>query len=84
MPRLKSAKKQMRQSRAHRVRNRAQRTTLRTAIKRVRVAASKAAAETAYQLAEQLLDRAARRGLIHRNTAARNKSRLRAVVSKLT
>lgn len=83
MPRIKSAKKQMRQSRAHRVRNRAQRTTLRTALKRVRAAATKAAAQTAYNLAEQLLDRAARRGLIHRNTAARNKSRLRKVLAGL-
>ena len=76
MPRIKSAKKQMRKSRAHRTHNRAQRTTLRTAIKRVRAAATKAAALAAYKLAEQLIDRAARRGLIHRNNAARNKARL--------
>jgi len=32
----------------------------------------------------QLLDRAARKNLIHRNTAARHKSRLAAAVRKLT
>ena len=76
MPRIKSAKKQMRKSRVHRTHNRAQRTTLRTAVKRVRTAVTKAAGLAAYKLAEQLLDRAARRGLVHHNNAARQKARL--------
>ncbi len=83
MPRIRSAKKQLRQSRAHRTHNRSQRTTLRTALKRVRTATTKAAGQTAYKLAEQLLDRAARRGLIHRNNAARQKARLHKVVEGL-
>ena len=81
MPRIRSAKKQMRQSRKHRVVNRDQRSTLRTAIKDVRVAASAADAQKAYKTMEQLLDRAARKGLIHKNSAARHKSRLWKVVS---
>ena len=73
----------MRQSRVHRAHNRAQRTTLRTAVKRVRTATSKAAAQAAYKVAEVMLDRAARKGLIHRNSAARNKTRLWKVVAGL-
>jgi small subunit ribosomal protein S20 len=71
----------MRQSRKHRVVNRNQRSTLRTAIKDVRTATTAAAAQTAYKAVEQLLDRAARKGLIHKNSAARHKSRLWKVVS---
>lgn len=83
MPRIKSAKKALRQSHTHNARNRAQRSALRTAVKRVREAEGAAAAE-AYAQAVQLLDRAARKGLIHRNNAARHKSRLAAVVKKAT
>ena len=81
MPKIRSAKKQMRQSRKHRVVNRNQRSTLRTAIKDVRSATSATDAQTAYKALEQLLDRAARKGLIHKNSAARHKSRLWKVVS---
>ena len=80
MPNTRSAKKQMRQNIQARARNRAQRAALRTALKRVRLAASPADAAKALHAAEVLLDRAARKGLIHRNTAGRHKSRL----SKLT
>lgn len=80
MPNTRSAKKRMRQSLAARERNRQQRSALRTALKQARLAASPADATKAFKHAEVLLDRAARKGLIHRNTAARHKSRL----SKLT
>ncbi|PYP45412.1 MAG: 30S ribosomal protein S20 [Gemmatimonadetes bacterium] len=83
MPRIKSAKKAMRQARAHTQHNRAQRSALRTALKRVRSATSADQAAQAYRAAVQLLDRAARKNLIHRNTAARHKSRLAATVKKL-
>jgi small subunit ribosomal protein S20 len=76
VPNIRSAKKQLRQNRQARVRNREQRAELRTALKRVRAAASPADAAKAYQAAEVLLDRAARKGLIHGNAAARQKSRL--------
>ena len=81
MPRIRSAKKQMRQSRTHRVTNRTQRSTLRTAIKQVRAATTAKDALAAYRAAEVLLDRCARKGLIHKNSAARHKSRLWKVVS---
>jgi len=72
----------MRQGRARHERNRAQRSALRTALKRVRTAGNAEQATQAYRAAAQLLDRAARKGLIHGNNAARHKSRLAAVVKR--
>ena len=83
MPRIKSAKKALRQSYTRQARNRAQRSALRTAVKHVRLATAADAAQ-AYAKAVQLLDRAARKGLIHPNNAARHKSRLAAHVAKLS
>jgi small subunit ribosomal protein S20 len=71
LPNLASAKKNMRKSRAAAIRNRAQKSALRTALKR---ASSGSAAERLE--AVKLLDRAARKGLIHKNAAARHKSQL--------
>jgi small subunit ribosomal protein S20 len=73
VPNIASAKKNMRKSRAANARNRAQRSALRTALKRAR---SPEAGDATKRQAAQLLDRAARKGLIHRNTAARYKSGL--------
>jgi small subunit ribosomal protein S20 len=71
VPNLASAKKNMRKSRAAAIRNRAQKSALRTALKR----ASSGSAEEKLE-AVKLLDRSSRKGLIHRNAAARHKSRL--------
>lgn len=76
MPRIESAKKAMRQARTRHARNKVQRSALRTALKRVRQADSADARANAYAAAARLLDRAARKGLIHANNAARHKSRL--------
>ena len=73
MPNIPSARKNMRKARAATIRNRAQRSALRTALKKARAAG---AADAERLHAVRLLDRAARKGLIHRNTAARHKSRL--------
>ena len=83
MPRIKSAKKALRQGRAHAELNRTQRSRLRGAVKRVRTATTADAAKSAYTEAIQLLDRAARKRLIHPNNAARHKSRLAAAVKRL-
>jgi len=72
----------MRQARSRTLRNRAQRSELRTALKRVRQATGAAAAQ-AYAAAVRLLDRAARKGLIHANNAARHKSRLAKFIQKM-
>ena len=81
MPRIKSAKKRLRQSRTREAHNRAERSALRTALKKVRAAANKKDAAAAFTAAERLLDRAARHGILHRNATARHKSRLRKLVS---
>ena len=73
MPNIASAKKNMRKTRAATVRNRAQRAALRTAVKKAK--APGATAEDRLK-AISFLDRAARKGLIHRNNAARHKSQL--------
>ena len=73
MPNIASAKKNMRKTRAATVRNRAQRSALRTALKKAQAPTADA---TAKLEAIRILDRSARKGLIHRNTAARYKSRL--------
>lgn len=73
MPRIASAKKNMRKSRAAAERNRAQRATLRTALKKARATGASAGDKLT---ATRLLDRAARKGLIHANAAARHKSHI--------
>jgi small subunit ribosomal protein S20 len=76
VPRIKSAKKRMRQTKSRTARNKAQRSQLRNAVKKVRLAAGTPDATPALAAAEKLLDRAARKRLVHPNTAARQKSRL--------
>lgn len=76
MPRIASAAKNLRKSRAAAIRNRAQRSALRTALKK---AGTTGATADDRKRAIQLLDRSARKGLIHRNAAARYKGRLDAV-----
>jgi len=73
VPNIASAKKNMRKSRAATVRNRAQRSALRTALKKANDPQASAEAKLT---ATKLLDRAARKGLIHKNAAARHKGRL--------
>ncbi len=85
MPNSKSAKKELRKSRSRRLRNRTQRSTLRNIIKKVRKAAEavdRDAADQAMRAATKTLDQAAAKHLIHRNTAARTKSRLSSLLRK--
>lgn len=78
MPNVKSAEKRMRTNKIREERNKAARSRLRTAIKKVRQSdnADPENAEARYQEAKSLLDRAARKRLIHPNKAARLKSKL--------
>jgi small subunit ribosomal protein S20 len=76
---IKSAKKRARQSEKARQRNASARSMVRSAIKRVVKAIEakdKSAAEAAIAAAQPVMDRYAARGLIHKNKAARHKSRL--------
>ncbi|MCS7252046.1 MAG: 30S ribosomal protein S20 [Anaerolineae bacterium] len=79
MPNTRSALKELRKAERRRQRNRAVRTRVRTFVKYARQAIAQAdleAAQRAVREAYHELDRAARKGVIHRNTAARLKSRL--------
>lgn len=84
MPNVKSAEKRMRTSKIREQRNRQRRSQLRTALKRVREAETPETAGTALQTAISLLDRAARRHVIHPNKAARLKSQLTCHVNRQT
>jgi small subunit ribosomal protein S20 len=79
MANTRSAQKRMRQSEKRRVRNATTRSGVRSAVRTVRSALeSGAAAEARAQLtrAIRLLDKAVTKGVLHRNAAARRKSRL--------
>jgi small subunit ribosomal protein S20 len=83
MPNIKSATKRMELSRKWNEANRRKRSTLRTAIKRVRQAESADEAREAFQKATVLIDRAAGKRLMHPNKAARLKSRLQKHIAAL-
>ncbi|MBI5612376.1 MAG: 30S ribosomal protein S20 [Gammaproteobacteria bacterium] len=73
------AKKRARQAEKHRLHNTALRSTLRTHIKKVAKAIEtkdKAGALAAYKEATAVIDSTANKGLLHKNAAARQKSRL--------
>ncbi len=81
------ARKRARQADKHNARNAAARSRLRTAIKAVVHAVEgrdKAAAQTTYKAAVPIIDSACGRGLIHRNKAARHKSRLNNAIRAMT
>jgi small subunit ribosomal protein S20 len=78
VPRIKSAKKRLRQSLARTKANRAQRSIIKTAVKKAR---QETTPETVKQAASAL-DRGARKRLIHPNAAARRKSRLAKKLAK--
>ena len=82
MPIIKSSIKDVRRIKRRTARNRAAKTALRTAIKNVRTAPDAEKAKSALRKAVKALDTACTRGIIHRNTASRNKSRLSAFVQK--
>ena len=86
MANIKSAKKRAKQTVVRNARNVAQRSQLRTAVKKVIKAldANDAAGATeAFATAQPLLDRFAARGLIHKNKAARHKARLTARIKAI-
>lgn len=80
------AKKRAIQAEKHRQLNASQRSMLRTYIKKViKAIAAKDAeqAQAAYKVAVPVIDSMANKGLIHKNKAARHKSRLNAHIHAL-
>ena len=80
------ARKRAKQNSVRRLQNHSQRSAVRTAIKKLDAAleaGDKAAATQAYQSSVSLIDKAVIKGLHHKNTAARLKSRLNKRVKEL-
>ncbi len=86
MANIKSAKKRAKQSEVRRARNASARSMVRTTVKKVIKAIDandQASAAAALQAAAPVLDRYAAGGLIHKNKAARHKSRLTARIKAM-
>lgn len=86
MPNIKSAKKRVRLAEERRVHKKHFTTAMRTKIKRVLAAietGDKEAATEAYAVAVPAIDSGVSKGLIHKNKAARHKSRLNSRIRAL-
>lgn len=86
MANTKQAKKRVRQAEKHRRHNASMRSMLRTYIKKVTAAiaaGNEQVATEALRDATPVIDRMAGKGIIHKNKAARHKSRLTAHIKKL-
>ena len=79
----KSALKRIRSNEAKRLRNRYQHKTTRTFIKRLRNTTDKAEAQELLKTVSSMLDKLAKRNIIHKNKAANNKSKLTRMVNSL-
>ena len=86
MANIKSAKKRVLIAEANRQRNVAWKSSIKTAVKKVLELAQgsdKDALSAALSKAYQLCDKAVSKGILHKNTAARKKSRLVLAIKKL-
>lgn len=86
MPNHKSAEKRVRQNEKKNLVNRANRSSLRTQIKKLRAAigaGDKAQCEALLNPTISAIDKAVNKGVIHKNTAARHKSRLSGHINSL-
>lgn len=86
MANIKSAKKRIVVNQTRAARNKAIRSAVKTAVKKVdaAIAASdKSAADTAFKAAVSEIEKATSKGVYHKNTAARKVSRLALAVNKL-
>jgi small subunit ribosomal protein S20 len=83
MPQHKSAVKRVRQSKRRHDRNKARLTKMKSLLKKVRSSKEKEKAQTALKTAVKYLDQLATKGLIHRNKAANQKSKLTKLVNAM-
>ena len=77
MPNIKSAKKRVQLSEARNARNRAERSALKTTLKKFDAAVTegnRTEAESAYKVAVKTVDKAVAKGILHKNNAAHKKS----------
>ncbi|MGI8923584.1 MAG: 30S ribosomal protein S20 [Fimbriimonadales bacterium] len=81
MPNIKSMNKDLKRNEKRRVKNQAVQSALKTYIKKARTASGEDVASALATACKQL-DKAAQRGVIHKNQAARRKSRVMKAASK--
>jgi len=84
MPQHQQFKKTLKVSEKERLRNRTAKSRLASTIKKIRTATSKEDAEQALLKAISVIDTTARKGIIKKTTAARKKSRLSRLVSRMS
>ena len=86
MPNIKSAKKRVLVSQTKAMQNKAAKSALKTEIKKFEAAVAegnRSEADVAYKVAVKAVDKAAAKGLLHKNNAAHKKSRMTIKLSKL-
>ena len=86
MPNIKSSKKDVISSKIAYEKNKANKSALKTELKKfdaALVAGDKATAEVAYKAAVKSVDKAVNQGLLHKNNAARKKSAMTLKLNKL-
>ena len=86
MPNIKSSKKDVIRSRIAYEKNKADKSEMKTVIKKYEAALAegdRANAEVAYKAAIQIVDKAVNKGILHKNTAARKKSSMTLQLNKL-
>jgi len=85
MPNIKSVMKDVKKSRENRLRNIATKSRIKTMVKKTKAAAEAGDAKVTGELLVETVstvDRAAKRGIIHKNAAGRRKSRLMKKINK--
>ena len=86
MPNIKSAKKRVLVNKTKAMQNKAAKSALKTTLKKFDAAVAdgnRSEADVAYKVAVQAVDKAAGKGLLHRNNAARKKSAMTLKLNKL-
>ena len=87
MPNIKSVIKDVKKSRENHIRNLDTKSKIKTFVKKTKATATAGDAENAVKLLQEstsIIDKAAERGIIHKNAAARRKSRLTKAVNKVS
>ena len=86
LPNIKSAKKRVLVAEARNARNKAERSAMKTAVKKFEAAAAegnRTEAEGAYKVAVKAVDKAAAKGILHKNNAAHKKSAMTLKLSSM-
>ena len=86
MPNIKSSKKDVISSKIAYEKNKAEKSALKTAVKKFEAAVAggdQAAAQAAHKAAVQAVDKAVTKGILHKNTAARKKSSMTVHLNKM-